>query len=217
LPFPIFTPLHGRPKILVVDDQPINVQLLKRKLEREGITVVAAYNGLEALDLVAKDKPDLILLDVMMPDMDGIEVCQRLQANEETPPHPGHLHHRAHLQGGQARGPRRRRGRLHHQADRPRRDARPRADAAPLRRDQPRDGIDLQRRLAESRRAATIGAVTQGIAHNLNNLLGVVIGYLDLIKAYYDKPEQVKKERRRTSRTPSSASSRSSSSSARSS
>ena len=76
------------PKILVVDDQPINVQLLKRKLEREGLTVMAAYNGLEALDLVAKDKPDLILLDVMMPDMDGIEVCQRLQSNEETRPIP---------------------------------------------------------------------------------------------------------------------------------
>ena len=38
-----------------------------------------------------------------------------------------------------------------------------------------------------------IGAVTQGIAHNLNNLLGVVIGYLDLVKAYYDKPDQVRK------------------------
>ena len=76
------------PKILVVDDQPLNVQLLKRKLEREGLTVVAAYNGLEALELVAKDKPDLILLDVMMPDMDGIEVCQRLQSNEETRPIP---------------------------------------------------------------------------------------------------------------------------------
>ncbi|HYP16411.1 MAG TPA: response regulator, partial [Opitutus sp.] len=72
------------PSILVVDDQPINVQLLKRKLEREGINVAAAYNGLEALELVKKEKPDLILLDVMMPDMDGIEVCQRLQADEQT-------------------------------------------------------------------------------------------------------------------------------------
>jgi signal transduction histidine kinase len=53
--------------------------------------------------------------------------------------------------------------------------------------------VDLTRRLEESRKAATIGAVTQGIAHNLNNLLGVVIGYLDLVKAYYDKPEQVRK------------------------
>ena len=70
-------------KILVVDDQPINVQLLKRKLEREGLVLITAYLGLEAIDLVAREKPDLILLDVMMPDMDGIEVCQRHQAQEE--------------------------------------------------------------------------------------------------------------------------------------
>src|SRR5690606_27660181 len=56
-----------------------------------------------------------------------------------------------------------------------------------------REMIDLQRRLAEARRSATIGAVTQGIAHNLNNLLGVVLGYLDLIKAGHDKPEMVKR------------------------
>jgi response regulator RpfG family c-di-GMP phosphodiesterase len=73
---------------------------------------------------------------------------------------------------------------------------------------------ELTRRLEESRRAATIGAVTQGIAHNLNNLLGVVIGYLDLVKAYHDKPDQVKKTPS-TSRTPSSASLGSSSSSVR--
>ncbi|HEX2852818.1 MAG TPA: response regulator, partial [Opitutaceae bacterium] len=72
------------PCILVVDDQPINVQLLKRKLEREGIRVMTATNGAEALAATAKEKPDLILLDVMMPDMDGIEVCQRLQAQEDT-------------------------------------------------------------------------------------------------------------------------------------
>jgi two-component system sensor histidine kinase/response regulator len=72
------------PKILVVDDQPINVQLLKRKLEREGMTVATSYSGREALDLVKTNRPDLILLDVMMPEMDGIEVCQRLQADLET-------------------------------------------------------------------------------------------------------------------------------------
>jgi signal transduction histidine kinase len=52
--------------------------------------------------------------------------------------------------------------------------------------------VDLQRRLEEARRAATIGAVTQGIAHNLNNLLGVAIGYLDLIKVSSEKPAQVR-------------------------
>ena len=72
------------PSILIVDDQPINVQLLKRKLEREGLQVVPAYSGSEALDLVSQSRPDLILLDVMMPDMDGIEVCRRLQASADT-------------------------------------------------------------------------------------------------------------------------------------
>ena len=70
-------------KILVADDQPVKVLLLKRKLESEGLVLIPAFSGLEAIDLVAREKPDLILLDVMMPDMDGIEVCQRLQAQEE--------------------------------------------------------------------------------------------------------------------------------------
>jgi CheY-like chemotaxis protein len=180
------------PKILVVDDQPINVQLLKRKLEREGLRVIAAYNGLEALDLVKKDPPDLILLDVMMPDMDGIEVCQRLQRDEETKTIPVIFITARTSKEGKIEG-------LNVGA----------VDyiTKPVDLDETlarvqtqlrfvainRELIQLQRRLSESRRSATIGAVTQGIAHNLNNLLGVVIGYLDLVKAYYDKPDLVKK------------------------
>ena len=180
------------PTILVVDDQPINVQLLKRKLEREGIQVSAAYNGAEALSMVKVVKPDLILLDVMMPDMDGIEVCQRLQADESTRSIPIIFVTARTSKEGKIEG-------LGVGA----------VDyiTKPIDLDETlarvqtqlrfvainREMVDLQRRLVEARRAATIGAVTQGIAHNLNNLLGVVIGYLDLIKAYYDKPEQVKK------------------------
>ena len=180
------------PKILVVDDQPINVQLLKRKLEREGMTVTAAYSGQEALNLVAADKPDLILLDVMMPDMDGLEVCQRLQAETETKSIPIIFITARTSKEGKIEG-------LGVGA----------VDyiTKPIDLDETlarvqtqlrfvqinRELVDLQRRLGDSRRAATIGAVTQGIAHNLNNLLGVVIGYVDLIKAYHDKPELVKK------------------------
>ena len=179
-------------KILVVDDQPINVQLLKRKLEREGMQVAAAYSGQEALDLVAQDKPDLILLDVMMPEMDGIQVCQRLQASEDTRSIPIIFVTARSSKEGKLEG-------LGVGA----------VDyiTKPIDLDETlarvqtqlrfaavnREIIDLQRRLTEARRAATIGAVTQGIAHNLNNLLGVVIGYLDLIKTYHDKPELVKK------------------------
>jgi CheY-like chemotaxis protein len=180
------------PKILVVDDQPINVQLLKRKLEREGMTVITAYSGKDALDLVAADKPDLILLDVMMPEMDGIEVCQRLQSSSETKSIPVIFITARTSKEGKIEG-------LGVGA----------VDyiTKPIDLDETlasvqtqlrfvainRELVDLQRRLGESRRAATIGAVTQGIAHNLNNLLGVVIGYVDLIKAYNEKPELVRK------------------------
>ena len=180
------------PSVLVVDDQPINVQLLKRKLEREGIRVTAAYNGMEALASIQKVLPDLILLDVMMPDMDGIEVCQRLQANEATRSIPvifitARTAKESKLEGLGV-------GAVDYIT-------KPIDLDETLARVQTqlrfvsinRQLVDLTRRLEESRRAATIGAVTQGIAHNLNNLLGVVIGYLDLVKAYHDKPEQVKK------------------------
>lgn len=180
------------PKILVVDDQPINVQLLKRKLEREGMAVATAFSGREALDSVAADKPDLILLDVMMPDMDGIEVCQRLQAEDANKNIPIIFITARTSKEGKIEG-------LGVGA----------VDyiTKPIDLDETlarvqtqlrfvsinRELIDLQTRLGESRRAATIGAVTQGIAHNLNNLLGVVIGYVDLIKAYHQKPELVLK------------------------
>ncbi len=184
--------MSAAPTILIVDDQPINVQLLKRKLERENMRVLAAYNGLEALDLVRRDRPDLILLDVMMPDMDGIEVCRRLQASEDTRAIPVIFVTARTSKEGKIEG-------LSVGAvdyitkpiDLDETLARVQTQLRFLSIN--REMIALQRRLVDARRAATIGAVTQGIAHNLNNLLGVVIGHLDLIKAYYDKPDQVKK------------------------
>jgi adenylate cyclase len=72
------------PRILIVDDRESNVKLLKSVLRREGYEVTAAYNGQEALDRVAEEQPDLILLDVLMPKMNGLEVARTLRANEET-------------------------------------------------------------------------------------------------------------------------------------
>lgn len=68
-------------KILVVDDQKHIVRLVQITLEKAGYEVIPAYDGVEALELVEKDPPDLIVLDVMMPRMDGFEVLQRLQAD----------------------------------------------------------------------------------------------------------------------------------------
>ncbi len=71
-------------KILIVDDVPSNVLLLKVLLTNEKFNVVTASGGMQALELVEKERPDLILLDVMMPEINGFEVAQRLKQKEET-------------------------------------------------------------------------------------------------------------------------------------
>lgn len=71
-------------KILVVDDVLPNVMLLKVMLSNEGYNIVTASNGTQALEQTYREKPDLILLDVMMPDITGYEVAQRLRSNPET-------------------------------------------------------------------------------------------------------------------------------------
>ncbi len=70
-------------KILVVDDVISNVLLLKVLLKNEKYQVVTGMNGTEALEMVEKEKPDLILLDVMMPDMDGFNVAEKLRSDEK--------------------------------------------------------------------------------------------------------------------------------------
>ncbi len=71
-------------RILVVDDIEANRRLLQAKLEAQYFTVIQAENGLQALEKAVSEKPDIILLDVMMPGMDGYEVCERLKASEST-------------------------------------------------------------------------------------------------------------------------------------
>ena len=71
-------------RVLVVDDIPSNVKLLEAKLAAEYFEVITAMNGEQALARVASDDPDIILLDVMMPGMDGFEVCRRIKSNSKT-------------------------------------------------------------------------------------------------------------------------------------
>lgn len=73
-----------QPYILIVDDVPVNLQALESILQTRGFRVVKATNGEQALEIVAQEKPDLILLDVMMPKMNGYEVCQHLKENPAT-------------------------------------------------------------------------------------------------------------------------------------
>ena len=73
-------------KILVVDDEPNIVDILRFNLQREGYEVVAAYDGQEGLDKARSEGPDLILLDVMLPLMDGFQVCEELRKTDRRTP-----------------------------------------------------------------------------------------------------------------------------------
>ena len=75
-------------RILIVDDQPASLKLLSAKLGNEYYQTLTAENGATALEAVERDAPDLVLLDVMMPGMNGFEVCQRIKKNPETMPIP---------------------------------------------------------------------------------------------------------------------------------
>lgn len=69
-------------KILVVDDETYIVELVKFNLEKEGFEVVVAYDGLSALQQVESENPDLIILDIMLPNIDGLEVCHKLKQDK---------------------------------------------------------------------------------------------------------------------------------------
>src|SRR5947209_6569224 len=73
------------PRILVVDDNPVNVDILRTRLAVHGYEILTAADGEEALVVARAKQPDLILLDVMMPKMDGIQVCRELRADSSLP------------------------------------------------------------------------------------------------------------------------------------
>ncbi len=70
-------------KIMVVDDEPYIARVIKFKLEQEGYLVIAANDGQSGLQKIKEEKPDLILLDVMMPGLSGYEVCQKIKEDAE--------------------------------------------------------------------------------------------------------------------------------------
>jgi two-component system alkaline phosphatase synthesis response regulator PhoP len=70
-------------RILVVDDEPDFASIVQGNLEKEGFTVDVAYNGVEGIEKVQSNPPDAIVLDVMMPEMDGYAVCKELKGDEK--------------------------------------------------------------------------------------------------------------------------------------
>jgi CheY-like chemotaxis protein len=102
--------MSERAKILIVDDEPFNVDYLEQELEDFGYSTISATNGQDALEKVATESPDLILLDVMMPLMDGFTVCRILKEDEDTRLIPivwfyGHLSRSRTCEYGRRHGP----------------------------------------------------------------------------------------------------------------
>lgn len=180
------------PKILVVDDQPATIKLLVNQLEKAGMETISTTTGEECLEIARNTPPDLILLDIVLPGIDGIETCRKLKEIPETNEIPiifisvkSDISNK--LEGLEAGGydyitkpidPNELLARVQTQL-------RIRAIN--------RENIELQRHLSEARQAATLGAVTQGVAHNINNLLGIALGYMDLIKIGPDDAERLKR------------------------
>ena len=71
-------------KIIIIDDEEAMLHLLRIELEAEGFIVFSALDGKAGLDLIEKNRPDLIILDVMMPDLNGYEILTRLKGNKST-------------------------------------------------------------------------------------------------------------------------------------
>ena len=76
---------NGKPRILLIEDEADLVYILRHKLEREGYAVLSAQDGVKGLDLLLKERPDLVLLDVLLPMMDGWETCRRIRQLSDVP------------------------------------------------------------------------------------------------------------------------------------
>lgn len=75
---------YSKFKLLIVDDVPLNVLLVSKILSRFPMKIIPSYSGQQALEIISKERPDVIVLDLMMPIMDGFEVLDKIRNNPET-------------------------------------------------------------------------------------------------------------------------------------
>lgn len=179
-----------QPKILVVDDQLLNIRLLERKLEMNDMEVLSCTNGPEALRMAREYQPDIILLDIMMAGMNGIEVCRQLKKDESTREIPvifitALTSKEEKIEGLEV-------GAADYVTKPLELDetlARVRTQMRIV--EEHRDNIRLTQELEQSRRQAALMHLTEGIAHNMNNLLGVMVGYVALLQRNTDNPDKI--------------------------
>ena len=180
----------SQPKILVIDDQLLNIRLLQHKLEWSEMKVISSTNGTEGLRLAREERPDVILLDIMMPGITGIEVCRQLKQDPVTREIPvifitARTAKEDKLEGFDV-------GAADYLIKPFELDETIARIKTQLRIIQEHENnIRLTRQLEKSRRQSSIMHLTEGIAHNLNNLLGVMLGYVSLLQRNLENPEKI--------------------------
>jgi len=173
--------MHSPPCILIVDDNPINIKLLEKSLEKGNYTILKAKNGQEGYEITLERKPDLILLDIMMPEMDGYEACTLLKSREETKHIPVIFITAMSDMNDKIKG-----------LDIGAIDyiTKPFNSVEVLARvrtqlklkEMYEENMNYQKILMEAQKTASIGILSEGIAHNFNNLLSINSCYADMLK-----------------------------------
>lgn len=177
--------MNNPPKILIVDDAPVDALLLSRLLQRKGYLVLSADSGTAAYNLAISEKPDLVLMDVMMPGLDGYEACKLLRENAATSDIPvifvtsraetvdkvkgldmggvDYITKPFQLAEVMARVNTHLRLKAAHE-----------------------ENLEYHKVLLQTQKMASISALAGGVAHNINNLMGAVIGYADMLQECLD-------------------------------
>ncbi|MEQ8224031.1 MAG: response regulator [Candidatus Eremiobacterota bacterium] len=181
--------MHSPPCVLIVDDNLINIKLLAKSLLKESYRVLEAKNGNEGYNLAVSEKPDLILLDIMMPVKDGYEVCEMLKANEEIKDIPVIFITAMTETTDKVRG-------LSLGAvdyiTKPFNSAEVLARVKTqlnLRR-MHEENISYQKVLMEAQKIASLGILAEGMAHNFNNLLSVIFCYSEILHSTIEGREK---------------------------
>ena len=179
-------------KIVVINCEATNLDGLQDKLEREGMEVEVVSDRKAALNRIAKQKPDLILLDNTIPGLNGIEICQRLKREENTQSIPiifiSAISTKEEKIAGFNAGAV---DYITKPIDLEETTARIKAQL--LIRDNHYKNLYRHARENNARQSAIIGTITESIAHNLNNSLSVIVGYIDHIETCANDPKIVKR------------------------